>query len=426
MPFNGFEQLEWIVPEPRQAFEDVTVEMLIGSGRADGRVRVHRGDGGVDAYRGTFGAESAAEIYQAKYFPRPPWTDSQKQNIRDSYRTARQSSDFNLSHWHLCVPSRPTKEDVRWFDEWALSLDVPATLIDGDDLVRLLNQPSSARARKMLHDWGVIGIENDSAILEAAIKIEVAGKRSGLTHIFTVFLRNVGARSADDLRISVNHSQTACVPWQADRRHWVDIGHGSMNPWTLAAQGSLHPGESVLALTIPIVQATSFPFSVAVKSWIRDDEPYEQHLVIDATGLKAGEPRAFAPGSAPAPADRPASQGVSWPALAYPEDEMAEALLATLAKHPKPEEYGIIEILAGDPADPTRAQYLPSLVPRGTTWLMDRGTFRRALALLVTTGWLQPSTQNSVFHFYRLNAHARKDRRFQELVDRETPSSKLA
>jgi hypothetical protein len=67
MPFNGFEQLEWIVPEPRQAFEDVTVEMLIGSGRADGRIRVHRGDGGVDAYSGTFGTESAAEIYQAKF-----------------------------------------------------------------------------------------------------------------------------------------------------------------------------------------------------------------------------------------------------------------------------------------------------------------------------------------------------------------------
>ena len=122
-------------------------------------------------------------------------------------------------------------------------------------------------------------------------------KRSGLTHVFTVFLRNVGARSADDLRISINHSETACVAWQADVRHWVDIGHGMLNPWSLAARESIHPGENVLALTIPIVQATPFPFSVAVKSWIRDSEPREQHLIVEAAAsLKAGELRPFAPG----------------------------------------------------------------------------------------------------------------------------------
>jgi hypothetical protein len=109
------------------------------------------------------------------------------------------------------------------------------------------------------------------------------------------------------------------------------------------------------------------------------------------------------------------------PALAYPENEMTEALLATLARHPKPEEYGITEILAGNPADPTQALYMPSLVPRGTPRFMDRVSFQRALAWLVTTGWLEPSAQNSDFRVYRLNAHARVDQRFRELVDRETP-----
>jgi hypothetical protein len=344
---------------------------------------------------------------------------SQKQHIRDSYETARRCTDFNLSHWHLCVPSRPTKEDVRWFDEWARSLDVPATLIDGDDLVRLLNQPSSAQARKMLRDWGVIGVENERAILEAAIKIDVAEKRSGLTYIFTVFLRNVGAYSADDLRISISHSETACVAWQASGRHWVDIDHGTLNPRRLAARESVHPGENVLALAIPIVQTTPFPFAIAVKTWIRDNEPREQHLILEAPSLRTGELRPFAPGRGPD--IRPASEAIRDPALAYPENEMTEALLATLARHPKPEEYGITEILAGNPADPTQALYMPSLVPRGTPRFMDRVSFQRALAWLVTTGWLEPSAQNSDFRVYRLNAHARVDQRFRELVDRETP-----
>lgn len=157
MAFNAFEQLEWVVPEPRQAFEDVTAEMLISTGRARRRIKVNRGDGGVDCYCGTFGEQGAADVYQAKYFPRPPWTSSQKQQIRDSYDRARRCIDFNLSSWYLCVPSRPTKEDVRWFDEWVRLLDVSATLLDGDDLVRILNEPSCEPARKILHDLGIIG-----------------------------------------------------------------------------------------------------------------------------------------------------------------------------------------------------------------------------------------------------------------------------
>jgi len=169
-------------------------------------------------------------------------------------------------------------------------------------------------------------------------------------------LRNVGACSADDLRISISHSETACVAWQASVRHWVDIDHGTLNPRRLAARESVHPGENILDLAIPIVQATPFPFSVAVKSWIRDSEPREQHLIVEAAGLKAGELRPFAP--RPGPAISSASQGIPCPTLAYPEDEMAEALLSTLARHPKPDEYGITEILAGNPADPTQALYL--------------------------------------------------------------------
>lgn len=272
----------------------------------------------------------------------------------------------------------------------------------------------------MLGDWGVIGIENDRAILEAAIKIDVAEKRSGLTHIFTVFLQNVGACSADEVRISISHSETACVAWQASERHWVDIDHGTLNPRRLAARESVHPGENVLALAIPIVQTTPFPFAIAVKTWIRDNEPREQHLILEAASLTAGELRHFAPGRGPD--IRPASEAISGPALAYPENEMAEALLSTLAKHPNPEEYGITEILAGDPADPTKALFMPSLVPRGTPWLMDRVSFQRALAWLVTTGWLELSAQNLDFRFYRLNRHARGDLRFKELVNREKDS----
>jgi hypothetical protein len=175
MAFNSFEQLECLVPGPHQAFEDVVAEILISSSLASGRINSTRGDGGVDAYFGSFSKDGAIDVYQAKYFPNPPWTDSQKQQIRDSYKTARRCPEFNLKSWYLCVPSPPTKEDVRWFDEWFHSLDIPAALIDGDDLVRLLKQPSSGKARKMLRDWKIVGIENDGAIMDAILRIDVPG-----------------------------------------------------------------------------------------------------------------------------------------------------------------------------------------------------------------------------------------------------------
>jgi hypothetical protein len=38
--------------------------------------------------------------------------------IRDSFRTANESGLFTLKEWYLCIPTRPTKDDVRWFDTW--------------------------------------------------------------------------------------------------------------------------------------------------------------------------------------------------------------------------------------------------------------------------------------------------------------------
>jgi hypothetical protein len=72
-------------------------------------VRVYRGDGGVDVYEERYGADAEVDVYQIKYFP-SVWGDTQKQQIRDSYETARYNSDFNLNRWFLCVPVRLTKE----------------------------------------------------------------------------------------------------------------------------------------------------------------------------------------------------------------------------------------------------------------------------------------------------------------------------
>lgn len=149
MTLNPFEQLRLLhsVPDPRTAFEDVAAILLRDHGLTDGQVKIHVGDGGIDSYQGSFGRGGELVVYQMKYFPEQ-WEDSQKQKIRDSFRTASESKLFNLKSWYLCTPSRPTKEDIRWFDTWKAKQLAEAgnqsieeiDLVDGDDLVKMLGE----------------------------------------------------------------------------------------------------------------------------------------------------------------------------------------------------------------------------------------------------------------------------------------------
>lgn len=80
-------------------------------------VRLHQGDGGIDIYIGFLGVEPVA-VYQCKFFI-SGINDSQKSQIRDSYRTASENEGFELKSWHLCLPEDLSIDEAKWFDGWA-------------------------------------------------------------------------------------------------------------------------------------------------------------------------------------------------------------------------------------------------------------------------------------------------------------------
>lgn len=92
-----------MVIEPRQAFEDIVALILKCLYPENRRVRVYRGDGGIDSFSGTLGVGGEADVFQINYFP-SSWEDSQKQQIRDAYSVARNSNDYQLKAWTLCFP----------------------------------------------------------------------------------------------------------------------------------------------------------------------------------------------------------------------------------------------------------------------------------------------------------------------------------
>lgn len=80
-------------------------------------IRIHQGDGGIDVYVGLLGVEPVA-VYQCKFFLNGI-DESQKEQIRKSFRTASKSERFELKSWHLCLPQDLTLDEAAWFDGWS-------------------------------------------------------------------------------------------------------------------------------------------------------------------------------------------------------------------------------------------------------------------------------------------------------------------
>ncbi len=111
-------QLIYGVAGAREKFEDLVVQ-LIRSERPDvDRVRMVRGDGGIDAHSGSLADPAGVDVFQMKFFP-DGIGDSQKGQIRDSFNTAKKNTKFTVRHWTLCIPLDMGTDEKLWFDEWA-------------------------------------------------------------------------------------------------------------------------------------------------------------------------------------------------------------------------------------------------------------------------------------------------------------------
>src|SRR5205085_5112653 len=84
----------------REKFEQLCGQ-LIRSKFPDARgIRVYRGDGGIDVYKGEFTDSKGLHVFQAKYFP-SGLGESQKKEIRESFKRCVTNPDFTTNHWTL-------------------------------------------------------------------------------------------------------------------------------------------------------------------------------------------------------------------------------------------------------------------------------------------------------------------------------------
>jgi hypothetical protein len=213
---NPFQQLDALQPGPAHCFEEVVSTILRWTIPDVKRVRVYHGDGGVDSFTGEWGSNGELHVYQVKYFV-DQWKASQKQQIRNSYRTARDSTSFRLKKWTLIVPTDLTAEDWGWFDPWKAGQAHEIDLLNGSALTDLLRAPQCADARQMLKNWGVVGLPHEP-VITAWVRLITNPPRFALQS--NVWIENTGDRSLRSLRLRIAHSETNTVAVPADPEWW--------------------------------------------------------------------------------------------------------------------------------------------------------------------------------------------------------------
>lgn len=129
----------------RQKFEDICLRLFkvkYPHGTVKG-IRCSLGDGGIDIYIGRIGLEPI-EVFQCKFFPKSI-EKSQKDQIRESFKTSIENNKYSLSKWTLCVPIKFSLDEAKWWEQWKQKKIAKYNLSDdfinvfyGSDLIDLL------------------------------------------------------------------------------------------------------------------------------------------------------------------------------------------------------------------------------------------------------------------------------------------------
>src|SRR4051812_9010742 len=110
-------QLIYGVAGGREQFEDLGGKLIKEERSSAEKVGVKKGDDGVDVYVGELTSVEGIDIYQCKFFAQGIG-ESQKSQIRKSFKRCQRSKKFKTRKWTLCLPLDMTTEERAWFDEW--------------------------------------------------------------------------------------------------------------------------------------------------------------------------------------------------------------------------------------------------------------------------------------------------------------------
>ncbi|KUY17170.1 hypothetical protein BAZ12_18590 [Elizabethkingia miricola] len=145
--WRDFKALKGNMAGARDAFEDSCKELFrkLYPEYHVAKMRVAQGDGGIDIFIGNYGKEPII-VVQCKFFL-DDFGSGQKQQIKDSFKKAAESEEFEVKEWILCMPYVFNQKENEWYFEWRnkeiTRLCKENTFIqfkDGDELISLMKE----------------------------------------------------------------------------------------------------------------------------------------------------------------------------------------------------------------------------------------------------------------------------------------------
>ncbi|MBN2597801.1 MAG: hypothetical protein JXR82_13590 [Marinifilaceae bacterium] len=166
-------------------------------------VECNPGDEGIDIFVGNF--DEPIIVYQCKFFIYSIG-ESQRKQIRDSFKTAYESKAYELKEWNLCVPKALNIDEHRWWATWkkktTKKYNIKIELLDSTSLLGFL--------RKHKVDEEVFGLEDSRLIAdihkylierENTIK-EVLSKPTEIDYRNSVFISKLNSANIKEHHIN--------------------------------------------------------------------------------------------------------------------------------------------------------------------------------------------------------------------------------
>ncbi|MFQ7605133.1 MAG: ABC-three component system protein [Enterococcus avium] len=124
----------------REIFEKICVNLFqCLYGPKSKTVKPSQGDGGLDVLVGDL--PKTEKVYQCKFFLKKIG-DSQKQQIRESFKTVTEK--YDVSEWYLCLPTILTEKELLWWSKWKNDREsetgIKIELCDGSYLINNLKK----------------------------------------------------------------------------------------------------------------------------------------------------------------------------------------------------------------------------------------------------------------------------------------------
>jgi hypothetical protein len=120
----------------REKFEDLAFDVIKSEEPRALKVRVSQGDGGIDAHINDLSDPGGVRVYQCKFFPKG-LEETQKGQICASFKRCRESTDYKLKRWTLCLPVDLSVPERHWFESWRDSQKSSGVVIDEPNPSRL-------------------------------------------------------------------------------------------------------------------------------------------------------------------------------------------------------------------------------------------------------------------------------------------------